>query len=216
MTAPPPSPPLAPALSPSSPGVQVMSPMVSNPMAPIAQLHVQPIPIIIKKTPVSLPRKIVAIKNRRRKGGELQYSVVYDGEQATKGHWLPASQLTCTDLIEAFEQNRSTQKPAEPKQPVEIVGIVDHEVEPFGFIVKFAGSTKPKMVTRGFLHKHAPQLLIEFYERNLQFEEKPEPKKRVKKEKPPQVEEAEGEAVEREPAPSQDGQSAVPVDGDGL
>lgn len=180
-------------------------------MVPMPKLHVQPIPILIKK-PVSLPRKIVAIKNRRRKGGELQYSVVYDGEQAAKGHWLPASQLTCTDLIEAFEQNRSTQKPAEPKQPVEIVGIVDHEVEPFSFIVKFAGSTKPKMVTRGFLHKHAPQLLLDFYERNLQFGEKPEPKKRVKKEKAPQADEGEGEADQKESVPSQDEKSVVPAD----
>ena len=155
-----------------------------------------PITIYTKAPALFAPRKIIAIKNRRTKAGELQYSVIYDGEQGSKGHWFPATQLKCTDLIEAFEQNRATNKP--DKRPEEIIGLVDQNVDAFSFIVRYAGSVKPKVVSRSFLHKHAPQLLLEFYERNIVFGAKPEPKKRVKKPANPE------QSAEPEEAPPQD------------
>ena len=117
---------------------------------------------------------VVGIKAHRRRAGELQYSVTYEGEKGEKGHWVPASELDCKDLIESYEQNKKSQtKPAgEQKKIVEILGLVDSDVEPFGFIVQFSDSGKLHIATRPYVHKHAAKLLVDYYEKHLVFVEK--------------------------------------------
>lgn len=109
------------------------------------------------------PRQVSAIKGHRRRGGELQYSVAYEGEKGTKGHWVPASELQCQDLIDAYEEARK----GEPRKVVEIYGLVKAQTP--SFVVKLSDSPKPQIVTRAFLHKHAQKLLLDFYEKNLTF-----------------------------------------------
>ena len=107
--------------------------------------------------------KVAVIKGHRKRGGELQYSVQYEGEKGSKCHWIAASDLKCQDVIDAYEESRR----GEPRKVVEIFGLA--RTTSMSFVVRFSDTPKPEIVTRGFMHKHAQKLLLEFYEKHFSF-----------------------------------------------
>lgn len=158
-----------------------------------AVAEVPPVAVVMSMIPnmqtepkVQKPTKpIVSIKGGRKKAGEQQYCVIYEGESGEKGHWFREIDLDCKDLIEAYEQSRKEAKdeakreakkkaveegaPVGSKKVVEIFGVVSDEMD--SYVVKVQGSAAPQIVSRSFLHKHAAKLLLEFYEKNIHWDE---------------------------------------------
>jgi hypothetical protein len=138
------------------------------------------------------PRTVAEIKANRTKKGVLQYRVVFADSKSDSGHWIPAADLDCPDLIAKYEATRGS-----ADSDIQITGLVKDYPVP-AYVVRMGSSSKPQIVTRSYLHKHAIVALLNWYESHLSFLPKAEaPAKLGKKKK--KGEEEEVPAVEPTP-----------------
>jgi hypothetical protein len=131
-------------------------------------------------------RKTVSqVADRRHKRGVLEYKVFYGENGPGRPRWVPAEELDCADLIQAYEEARERDKAAFAERKVfQIVGIVPSHFRP-RYAVLFDQSSKPEIVSREYLHKTCPELLLEWYESHLAFDDSPDSQQpKPKKPKP--------------------------------
>jgi hypothetical protein len=122
--------------------------------------------------PERSPKVVVEIKNRRRKKGDVQYLVVYEGDKSDRGHWVSLDELNCPGMIQQYETRVAWPKAeppsAEKRKVTEILGLTRGPDEIL-YVVRFNNGPREKLVRKGFLHKHCSKLLLSFYESNLRF-----------------------------------------------
>jgi hypothetical protein len=128
-------------------------------------------------------KEVSESKEKREKKGVLQYKGLYIDDKSDRGHWVPAEDRTCSDRIQKYETERGPSDDKEKNGELsEILGLVTGGPGS-AYCVRFNGSSKPRIVTRSYLHKHYAPDLLEWYEAHLQFLPKEaEPSKPKKKE----------------------------------
>ncbi|KFD52162.1 chromo' (CHRromatin Organization MOdifier) domain protein [Trichuris suis] len=128
------------------------------------------------------------IVDRRIVDGRLEYLLKWDGYSEDENSWEPMENLHCFEMIELFERKKlielmarerkyligrdgSEQMMSKFEQGFDVeavlnVVMVDGELL---HLVKFRGSDTVELVPANLVNEKWPCLVIEFYERRIQF-----------------------------------------------
>lgn len=129
------------------------------------------------------------ILDKRMKGGVLEYFLKWQGFPDSDNTWEPADNLTCLELIEAFEAALKKKKETKPPNkkvevskkkvptasvaptkkgpdPEKIVGATDASGQ-LMFLMKWKGSEEADLIPAKDANIKYPQIVIQFYEKRL-------------------------------------------------
>lgn len=116
--------------------------------------------------------EVEAILNRRLMKGTVEYLIKWLHFDSKDNSWVKAADMVCPTLIEQFEEERIQNETLNPFQRgFEAECLKDARIinkKPI-FLIKFYGKRVLEWVSNDVVRKECPQLLIQFYERKIEW-----------------------------------------------
>merc|ERR1712126_632040 len=118
------------------------------------------------------------LDKRKTKGGKLEFLIKWEGYPDEDNTWEPEENCDCKELIEEFHKNyqdkmyakKVIERPMGFDRGLEADRILDASTDSSGdmlFYVKWKGTEKADFVLAKDVKSKYPQLVIEYYEKNL-------------------------------------------------
>lgn len=118
------------------------------------------------------------IDKRKTKRGKMEYLIKWEGYPDEDNTWEPEENCECKERIEEFDKNyqdkmyakKVIERPVGFDRGLEADRILDVSRDPSGdtlFYLKWKGTDKADFVLAKDVKAKHPQIVIEFYEKNL-------------------------------------------------
>uniref|UniRef100_A0A5S6QKA1 Chromo domain-containing protein n=1 Tax=Trichuris muris TaxID=70415 RepID=A0A5S6QKA1_TRIMR len=154
----------------------------------MGELGDSPLSLSASSDDASYEYTVERIVDRRVVNGRLEYLLKWDGYDDAENTWEPVENLHCFEMIEHFERRKLLELLAKERKNLILKDAGDrttgkfeqgHEAEAvlnvvmvdgeLLHLVKFRESDAVELVPASFVNEKWPCLVIEFYERRIEF-----------------------------------------------